>query len=159
MVKKIEYTRLNLRISVVYIIILLAWGIGGAPKAVRADARTGPPKSPARHRRDTPETNLYTRADTAESIGAFLIHISTDYVFNGEGERPYTENDPVDPIGVYGTSKEAGESARHTYLDERCSRVYFMCQQAIEKELKALIEVKKSRLKYIIYWFYHNKQA
>lgn len=38
-----------------------------------------------------------------------LFHISTDYVFNGSLDRPYTEDDPVQPIGVYGVSKEAGE--------------------------------------------------
>ena len=40
-----------------------------------------------------------------------LIHISTDYVFDGKGEIPYKEDDPVSPIGVYGTSKANGEIA------------------------------------------------
>jgi dTDP-4-dehydrorhamnose reductase len=38
-----------------------------------------------------------------------LVHVSTDYVFDGEGQRPYTENDAVAPRAVYGASKLEGE--------------------------------------------------
>ena len=41
--------------------------------------------------------------------GIRLLHVSTDYVFDGSRAGPYTEDDPVAPIGAYGASKEAGE--------------------------------------------------
>lgn len=50
-------------------------------------------------------------AEAAESCGAVMLHISTDYVFDGTGEAPYKESDAVHPQGVYGQSKLAGEQA------------------------------------------------
>lgn len=48
-------------------------------------------------------------ADIAAEHGLPIIQISTDYVFNGEKDTPYTEDDPVGPINVYGLSKLEGE--------------------------------------------------
>jgi len=48
-------------------------------------------------------------AAAAKETGAVIIHISTDYVFNGRGNKPYKEEDETDPIGVYGMSKRDGE--------------------------------------------------
>lgn len=48
-------------------------------------------------------------AVVSEDLGAKLVYISTDYVFNGEEERPYSEFDQASPLGVYGKSKYAGE--------------------------------------------------
>lgn len=48
-------------------------------------------------------------AATAARIDAPVIHVSTDYVFDGRTCVPYREDDPVAPLGVYGRSKEAGE--------------------------------------------------
>lgn len=45
-----------------------------------------------------------------------LIHISTDYVFDGQNTRPYRENDPVCPLGIYGKSKEEGEQVVRSAL-------------------------------------------
>ncbi len=50
-------------------------------------------------------------ANIANNQQAKLIHISTDYVFDGESGKPYTETDTPNPINVYGRTKLAGEKA------------------------------------------------
>lgn len=67
-------------------------------------------------------------AEEAKRLGAMLVHYSTDYVFDGSGDRPWTEEDKPDPINVYGKTKLAGEKAIQEvgarYMIFRTSWVY-----------------------------------
>jgi dTDP-4-dehydrorhamnose reductase len=59
-------------------------------------------------------------ADAAKAIpGCRLLHVSTDYVFNGRSTQPYQPSDPTDPLSVYGRTKLAGEQAAFGVLGER----------------------------------------
>lgn len=55
--------------------------------------------------------------EEAARIGAWVIHYSTDYVFDGRAEKPYVETDATHPLGVYGRSKLAGEQGLQAALD------------------------------------------
>ena len=63
------------------------------------------------------QTGAGNLAKAAEKIGTYLVHISTDYVFDGSSKSPYKESDPVNPINIYGLSKLKGEEA----VSESCS--------------------------------------
>lgn len=67
-------------------------------------------------------------AEAAEKVGALLIHYSTDYVFNGQGDKPWSETDASEPLSVYGKTKRDGEEAISAlcshYLIFRTSWVY-----------------------------------
>ena len=54
----------------------------------------------------------------ASKIGARILHMSTDYVFDGKGTKPYVEEDPVNPTGSYGRSKAEGEARVRAALSE-----------------------------------------
>ena len=67
-------------------------------------------------------------AEVAQTLGAWLLHISTDYVFDGTQSTPYLESDSPHPLSVYGQSKLAGEmgikGAMDNYLILRTAWVY-----------------------------------
>ena len=56
-------------------------------------------------------TAVENLAKYCKQSGAFLVHVSTDYVFNGHKGSPYLPNDPIEPQGAYGKTKADGEKA------------------------------------------------
>lgn len=73
----------------------------------RVDKAESEPGAAFRANAEAPEV----LAQACRDRDALLVHYSTDYVFDGRGTRPYREDDPVAPLGVYGASKLAGEQA------------------------------------------------
>ena len=63
-------------------------------------------------------TGVAALATHVRDAGARLVHVSTDFVFDGAGSRPYTPHDPAEPAGVYGATKREGEEAVLATLEE-----------------------------------------
>ena len=71
------------------------------------------------------ETGVKNLALVAKELDASLVHISTDYVFDGNGTKPYMEEDAVSPVSAYGRTKALGEKAVCENLDK-----YFLVRTA-----------------------------
>ncbi len=76
---------------------------------------------------------------TCELIGAHLVHVSTDYVFDGTLDRPYREDDTPNPQSVYGSSKLAGEHAAGP--DASIARTSWVCGQHGENMVKLVLRL------------------
>lgn len=75
-----------------------------------------------------------------------LIHVSTDYVFDGQGSEPYTEQDQVSPLGVYGKSKLAGEVAvRETLQKHLILRTSWVYSQFGKNFVKTMLNLMGQR--------------
>ena len=85
-------------------------------------------------------------ADYARYNGSLLVHYSTDYVFDGEKEGAYLENDPANPLSIYGKTKRAGEEAIQNagchHLIFRTSWVYSAHGQNF---IKTILRLAKER--------------
>jgi len=90
-------------------------------------------------------------AQEARQLGALLIHYSTDYVFDGNQDEPYVEDDEPKPVNVYGHTKLAGEQAIQDaggiYLILRTSWVYSLRRESfVTKVLKWARHHEKLRI-------------
>lgn len=82
-----------------------------------------------------------------KAIGARLVHISTDFVFDGSASTPYTESSQTAPLGVYGASKLAGEEAIQReggdYIIVRTSWLYGLGAENFPDKIVALARDRK----------------
>lgn len=94
-------------------------GIAGAFRQARPDIIVSAAAYTAVDRAETEEAEAHAInavapgriAEVAAALGVPVIHLSTDYVFDGEKPKPYLETDPVGPTSAYGRTKLAGERA------------------------------------------------
>lgn len=86
-------------------------------------------------------------AQQAKRIGAWLIHYSTDYVFDGSGNRPWLETDPASPVNIYGLSKRQGEelilSSECNHIILRTSWVYSVHGQNFAKTILRMAQERE----------------
>ena len=86
-------------------------------------------------------------AQIAKNQQAKLIHISTDYVFDGQNNKPYKETDKTNPINVYGKTKLAGEKAIQEILPTNATiiRVSWMYSEYGNNFVKTMLRIGKER--------------
>ena len=85
-------------------------------------------------------------SQASRAMGAQLIHLSTDFVFNGKNEAPYVEEDAPDPLSVYGRTKLVGEQAvaeNHRAVVLRTSWVFGQYRNNFAKSMICAYEAGK----------------
>lgn len=93
--------------------------------------------------------NVRASKNLAESClkhHATLIHISTDYVFDGKGDRPYLENDPTGPMSVYGVTKLDGENViRESGCKHIIIRTAWLYSSTGKNFVKTMLQLAETR--------------
>lgn len=87
-------------------------------------------------------------AEKCKSYEAFLLHISTDYVFDGQAFMPYTENHPTKPVNFYGKTKVLGEEAiQKTYDQSAIIRTAWLYSEHGNNFVKTMLRLGAERQK------------
>lgn len=86
-------------------------------------------------------------ATAAARVGAKMIHVSTDYVFDGNGNRPYHEDDMPHPVSAYGRTKLAGEQVLQRILPEQSVilRTAWLYSPHGKNFVKTMLELGRTR--------------
>jgi dTDP-4-dehydrorhamnose reductase len=84
-------------------------------------------------------------AESCRRFSVKLIHISTDYVFDGTNHRPYTEDDPVRPLGNYGITKLEGERRCQSLTDPVIIRTSWLYSSFGNNFVKTMIRLARDR--------------
>jgi len=84
-------------------------------------------------------------AAEAARLDAWLVHYSTDYVYDGTGERPWRESDPTAPINAYGRSKLAGEQAVAAHARHLVLRTCWVFDTWGQNFLKSILRAAAQR--------------
>ncbi|ATA24705.1 NAD(P)-dependent oxidoreductase [Brenneria goodwinii] len=92
------------------------------------------------------KTGTENLARAAKEVGARLVHVSTDYVFDGKATVPYVETDKTNPLGVYGQTKLDGEIAvSHILPDAIIIRTAWVFSEYGNNFVKTMLRLAKDR--------------
>ena len=84
-------------------------------------------------------------AEACAAAGAHLVHVSTDYVFDGTKPGPYVETDEPNPQSVYGRSKLAGEHEALAHAAAAVARTSWVCGAAGSNMVKTVVKLARER--------------